>query len=156
MMSRAIVFLFAFLGLFASSLVHAAPVKELSARQIGDLQCNADRLTIVGALATMQGTLSELASSASSDPATAAGVQSVQSDVTDAQQAIGTIAKALFTGQTAPASARDQVKSALLSANSTLSGLTSTDATVSSLLQKATSELKVAGAAGEGVVANCN
>ena len=47
------------------------------------------------------------------------------SSISGAQSAIGTIAKALLTGQTAPADARDQVKSNLLAAQSTLAGITS-------------------------------
>ena len=81
MMSRVVVFLFAVLGLFASSLIHAgklstpadtsaimltfalpplAPTRKIAAHQAGDLQCNIDRFTIVGALAAMQGTLTAL------------------------------------------------------------------------------------------------
>ena len=50
-----------------------------------------------------------------SDPETAAA----------AEQGIKTIAAALLAGQTAPAAARDQIKTSLFAANSTLSGLTS-------------------------------
>ena len=60
-----------------------------------------------------------------SDPATAAGVGNVKASITDAEQGIKTIAAALLAGQTAPAAARDQIKTDLLAANSTLSGLTS-------------------------------
>ena len=108
-----------------------------------------------------------------SDATTAAGVQSVQESVTGAQGAIGVIAKALFTGQTAPASARDQVAGNLTAAHDTLAGLTSyvsashshqpcldlcfcrTDSTVSAALEKASTQLGNAATAGEGVVSNC-
>ena len=43
-----------------------APAGELVARQIGDLQCNIDRLSIVGDLAGLQNTLSSLSSAATS------------------------------------------------------------------------------------------
>ena len=43
-----------------SCLLSTVPVTELAARQVGDLQCNIDRFTIVGALAAMQGTLTAL------------------------------------------------------------------------------------------------
>ncbi len=66
------------LAFFAGSLVHAgmstppcaqsysqltastAPAGEIVARQVGDLQCNLDRLSIVAALAATQGTLKTL------------------------------------------------------------------------------------------------
>ncbi|KAM5545986.1 hypothetical protein V8D89_000112 [Ganoderma adspersum] len=154
MMSRAVVFLFAVLA-FASSLVFAAPVAEIAARQIGDIQCNVDRLSIVGDLAGLQKTLKTLSTQTTDDATASAGIQSVTSSISGAQSAIGTIAKALLTGQTAPADARDQVKSNLLAAQSTLAGITSTDSAVTANLQKATTQLSKAETAGEGVVANC-
>ena len=82
MTSRVAVCLFAFLGLYASPLIHAGTLStpeattlaitltcalpplalslEIAARQAGNLQCNIDRFTIVGALAAMQGTLTAL------------------------------------------------------------------------------------------------
>ncbi|PIL28947.1 hypothetical protein GSI_08994 [Ganoderma sinense ZZ0214-1] len=154
MMSRVLVFFFAVLA-FASSLVFAAPVAEIAARQIGDIQCNVDRLSIVGDLAGLQKTLKTLSTQTANDATASAGVQSVTSSISGAQSAIGTIAKALLTGQTAPADARDQVKSNLLAAQSTLAGITSTDSAVTANLQKATTQLQNAETAGEGVVANC-
>ena len=47
------------------TLPSLAPVAEIAARQIGDIQCNVDRLAIVGALGTMQSTLKDLATQAS-------------------------------------------------------------------------------------------
>ena len=86
MLSRAVVFFFAFLSLFASSQIYdgmclnapthrhntnnalplTAPVNEIAARQIGNVQCNIDRLSIVGDLAGLQNTLSSLSSAATS------------------------------------------------------------------------------------------
>ena len=60
-----------------------------------------------------------------SDPETAATAENVKASITDAEQGIKTIAAALLAGQTAPAAARDQIKTNLLAANGTLSGLTS-------------------------------
>ncbi|KAI1792785.1 hypothetical protein LXA43DRAFT_316091 [Ganoderma leucocontextum] len=154
MMSRVVVFLFAFLA-FTSSLVYAAPAAEIAARQVGDIQCNVDRLSIVGDLAGLQKTLKTLSGQVTDDATASAGIESVTSSVSGAQSAIGTIAKALLTGQTAPAAARDQVKSNLLAAQSALAGITSSDPAVTSNLQKATTQLTNAGTAGEGVVANC-
>ena len=101
--------------------------------------------------------------------------------MTQAQGAIGVIAKALFTGQTAPAAARDQVAGNLTAANTALGALSScvpllvsspaaagagggrgsplphrTDETVSGLITKANSQLAAGAKAGEGVVSNCS
>ena len=48
-------------GSYAHQLHSTAPAPEIAARQIGNLQCNVDRLKIVGTLAAMQGTLKKLA-----------------------------------------------------------------------------------------------
>ena len=37
--------------------MHTAPAREIAARQIGNIQCNIDRLAIVGGLAGLQKTL---------------------------------------------------------------------------------------------------
>ena len=104
----------------------------------------------------------------------------MQDSVSGAQDAIGVIAKALFTGQAAPASARDDVRSNLEAAGTALASITSyvpalcvwgchdsgadccvtkilyrTDPAVTANLDKATTQLTNAGEAGEGVVANC-
>ena len=44
--------------------VSPAPALPIAARQIGNLQCNIDRLSIVGDLAGLQNTLSGMASAA--------------------------------------------------------------------------------------------
>ena len=40
--------------------IHTAPAREIAARQIGNIQCNIDRLSIVGDLAGLQKTLKTL------------------------------------------------------------------------------------------------
>ncbi|KAI0719805.1 hypothetical protein C8T65DRAFT_635210 [Cerioporus squamosus] len=154
-MSRFVMFFFAFLSLLAGSQIYAAPASEIVARQVGNLQCNINRLQIVTGLAKLQGTLKSLSSDVSSDAATAASVQTVSDSVTGAQGAIGVIAKALLTGQAAPAAARDQVAGNLTAAHDALAAINSTDATASATLQKALTQLNDAATAGEGVVSNC-
>ena len=44
----------------ATSPLCLAPVAEIAARQVGDIQCNVDRLSIVGDLAGLQKTLKTL------------------------------------------------------------------------------------------------
>ncbi|CDO72133.1 hypothetical protein BN946_scf184962.g76 [Trametes cinnabarina] len=151
----AVAFIFSFL--FASSEVLGAPAREIIARQIGNLQCNIDRLSIVAGLATTQGTLKKLSQQfAQSDPNSASSVESAIDSISGAQGAIGVIAKALLTGQQAPAAARDQVAGNLTAALETLVALNSTDTgATSKTLQEALTELKDSAAAGQGVVDNC-
>ncbi len=47
---------------YAHLSAFSVPTKEIAARQIGNLQCNIDRLKIVATLAKMQGTLAGIAS----------------------------------------------------------------------------------------------
>ncbi|RDX52503.1 hypothetical protein OH76DRAFT_1454323 [Lentinus brumalis] len=154
-MSRFVMFFFAFLSLLAGSQIYAAPTNEIVARQIGNIQCNINRLQIVTGLAKLQGTLGSLIGEVSSDSAALASVQSAASSVTGAEAAIGVIAKALLTGQAAPADARDQVAANLTAAHDALAAITSTDPTASATLQKALTQLNDAATAGDGVVANC-
>ncbi|KAH9848518.1 hypothetical protein C2E23DRAFT_862557 [Lenzites betulinus] len=142
------------LALLAGALVHATPTTEIAARQVGDLQCNVDRLGIVAALATTQGTLKLLGSQLASDSAAAADVQSVESSITGAQDAIGVIAKALLEGQTAPAAARTDVIGNLTNAHSTLAGISASGAS-GVTLKAALAELAVAQSSGLGVIDNC-
>ncbi|TBU25353.1 hypothetical protein BD311DRAFT_741195 [Dichomitus squalens] len=155
MMSRVVVLLFAFLSLFASSQIYAAPTREIVARQVGDLTCNFDRLSIVAGLATLQGTLKKLSGQVTNDTTAAAGLQTVTDAVSGAEGAIGVIAKALLTGQAAPADARTQVQANLTAAQTALAAINSTDSTISANLDKATTQLANAALAGQGVVANC-
>ncbi|KAI0356975.1 hypothetical protein OH77DRAFT_1423247 [Trametes cingulata] len=150
-------FLALVLALLAGTQLQAAPVKEIAARQIGDLQCNVDRLSIVADLATLQLTLGALSGQVASDPTVSASVHSAQRSILGAQSAIGVIAEALFTLQKAPAEARDQVLGNLTAAHDTLTSLTlpSDDSAVEATLQTALTQLSSATAAGNGVVSNC-
>ncbi|KAI0701852.1 hypothetical protein BC835DRAFT_1264633, partial [Cytidiella melzeri] len=85
----------------------------LVGRQIGDLQCNINRFQIVTALAEMGGTLAALKGQSASDPATSAVVATAQSGLNTANAGVATIAKAIITGQAAPAAARTQVENGL-------------------------------------------
>jgi len=138
---------------FGALLAGAVPVRM---RQIGDLQCNINRLQIVGDLAGLQGTLGALSGEASGNATANEAIQSVRTDITGAQGAIGVIAEALLTGQDAPADARDQVAGNLTSAQNTLSTITLSSTAGTATLQKAQTELSSAITAGEGVVNNCN
>ncbi|KAI0827446.1 hypothetical protein BC628DRAFT_180605 [Trametes gibbosa] len=151
-MFRLLALTLAFFSLLMGSQIYAVPTKEIAARQIGNLQCNIDRLSIVAGLAKTQSTLKKLATNST---ATASSVQSVIDSVSGAQGAIGVIGKALLTGQAAPAAARDQVQGNLTAAHDALAAISSTDTATTASLQKALTQLGNAEQAGLGVVANC-
>ncbi|KAJ7735123.1 hypothetical protein DFH07DRAFT_928211 [Mycena maculata] len=144
-MARILTVLFA---LLVASVAVAAPVEK---RQIGDLTCNIDRLKIVSTLA---GTTSAVGKIQGTDPTTATQVAAAQAGLSSASDGIKTIAAALFTGQTAPASARTQVQTGLLAAQSALGNIT--DPTATAAAATAQSSLAAAIQDGQGVVANCN
>ncbi|KAI0048666.1 hypothetical protein FA95DRAFT_1490529 [Auriscalpium vulgare] len=124
----------------------------LRSRQIGNLQCNLDRAGIVLSLAGAKGTVSDLATSNTTD---ASNIQTVANGIAGAQGAIGVIGKALITGQTAPADARTQVGGNLTQAITTLANIKSDDADTSSKLATAAKQLNDSATAGAGVVSNC-
>ncbi|KAI0342495.1 hypothetical protein BDW22DRAFT_204055 [Trametopsis cervina] len=150
---------FCFAVLIGSIAIQAAPLQQssefLSKRQIGDLQCNINRLQIVGAMAQMGGTLATLKSETASDPATSAAVAAAQGGLNTANQGVATIAKAIITGQNAPAAARTQVEDGLNTVLTSIQNATSSDANVTQNLQKLQTQLQAAGTAGNGVLANC-
>jgi len=137
--------------LFVLSEVHAAPVE----RALGSLKCNAARLRTVAGLAATSGAVNKLSTAASGDAAASTAVTTAQSGLKDAQSGIATIAKALITGQAPPAASRDQVQAGLNNAQTALTGINSTDATVTSGVQTALGSLSKTIAAGQDVVANC-
>jgi hypothetical protein len=126
-------------------LTDALPVlAPLATRQVGNLQCNINRLQIVTDLSSTKKAVSQLgaadaiASSVSSwfsrlayadvcrlnrNTTAAAAVQTVTDGINGAQGAIGVIAKALLTGQTAPAEARQEVQGNLTSAQGALNSI---------------------------------
>ncbi|KAK7678074.1 hypothetical protein QCA50_013479 [Cerrena zonata] len=149
MLSRIIFVLFVALS---AVFVQAAP---LATRQIGNLQCNLDRIKIVSDLAQAKKTTQTLTTQLGSDPAGSQGISAVSDGLSNAQAGIATIAKSLFTGQAAPADARQQVADGLTAAGTALASINSTDPTVTSNLDKLQTQLTSAGTAGEGVVSNC-
>ncbi|KAH8099915.1 hypothetical protein DFH11DRAFT_1737484 [Phellopilus nigrolimitatus] len=135
--------------------VSSAPL-DLTRRQVGDIQCNVNRLQTVSGLSQTISAVNDLASSGSADPSVTNATTTALSGLNSAQSGISTIAKALLTGQTAPADARDQVGQGLSTAQTALSGVNSTDTTVTAALTKAQSALARRRPAGQGVVSNCN
>ncbi|KAI0356983.1 hypothetical protein OH77DRAFT_1400029 [Trametes cingulata] len=154
-MVRFVAIAFALSSLLAGSQIYAAPAGDIAARQIGNLQCNIDRLSIVAGLADTQKTLKTLSTELASDETAASSIKSIQDNVSGAQGAILVIGKALLTGQKAPAEARDQVLGNLTAAHDALTAINSTDTTAAADLQKALTQLTNAQLAGQGVVNNC-
>lgn len=120
-------------------------VVPIESRQVGDLQCNIDRLSIVAALAKTVSDVKTVASAGSgyalnflpghfclsltfntcSDPAVTSATTAAQGGLSSATQGIETIAGALLTGKTAPADARTQVQDGLTTASTALSSINS-------------------------------
>jgi len=117
--------------LLAIALAHSciSPLSTLTIaplpgkRQIGDLQCNIARLKTVGALTKAQKAVSALTAQANGT-ADATNIATAASSLASAQDGIKTIAGALLTGKTAPASARTQVGDGLENALSALGNVT--------------------------------
>ncbi|GLB43718.1 hypothetical protein LshimejAT787_1402300 [Lyophyllum shimeji] len=97
----------------------------LRKRQIGNLRCNIARLQTVGALSASTKAVGKVATAAGSDAASATAAQDAQTGLKSAQDGIATIAKALLTGQSAPAAARTQVEDGLNAAKTSLASITS-------------------------------
>ncbi|KAJ7739396.1 hypothetical protein B0H16DRAFT_1568868 [Mycena metata] len=125
----------------------AAPLQR---RQVGNLQCNINRLKIVTSLASTNTAVGKIDTT---DPATASAVTAAQAGLTCAGAGIKTIAQSLFTGQAAPASARDQVQAGLLAAQTALAGITDPPATAA--VTAAQNQLTTTIADGAAVVADC-
>ncbi|KAF7349887.1 hypothetical protein MVEN_01289300 [Mycena venus] len=136
------------LALYLALCTVAAPLQQ---RQVGDLQCNIDRLKIVNSLASTGTAVGEIDTT---DPATASAVTAAQAGLTSAGAGIKTIALSLITGQAAPASARDQVKAGLLAAQTALAGIN--DPTATAAVTAAQNQLNTTIADGAAVVADCN
>jgi len=135
------------------------PYHVVERRQIGDLQCNLNRLGIVGDLSALGKNVDDMATATSGDATLSPLVASAQDGVNNATAGIKTIAQSLFTGQAAPADARDQVQSGLEAVGTALgqiSAANSTDTSVTTPLAAAQTNLQKATTAGKNVVADCN
>ncbi|KAL0958458.1 hypothetical protein HGRIS_000600 [Hohenbuehelia grisea] len=138
-----------FLAIFACQ-VAAAPIatSRVEPRQIGNLTCNLARLRIVGALGRTGRNMKKIDTN---DAAAATAVSTASTGLGNANAGVATIARAIFTGQQAPASARDQVGEGMLSAQAALQGMGSSDPNVAKTLSTLGDAIK----AGQDVVANC-
>ncbi|THH19535.1 hypothetical protein EUX98_g8755 [Antrodiella citrinella] len=155
MFARASAVLLCALAVFGATSVVAAPLYQHTARQIGDLQCNIDRLKIVGDIVAATATTNTLKSQLASDANGSTQIAAVSSGLGNVSSGIDTIAAALFTGQDAPAAARDQVAQGLTAAITAANSITSTNSQVTSNVNKLKTQLQAAESAGNGVVANC-
>ncbi|KAH8102143.1 hypothetical protein BXZ70DRAFT_55412 [Cristinia sonorae] len=149
--------IFTTLVLLGAALVGAAPTDMHMhyARQIGNLQCNLDRLKIVGDIFAASQTTKTLTKQLSADANGSSLISTVNDGLNQASSGIGEIAVALFTGQKAPAASRDQVESGLNSAFTAVNSITSENAAVTNNVNKLKTQLQAAGSAGDGVLANC-
>lgn len=128
---------------------------DLSRRQIGDLQCNLDRLAVIASVGQTISNIQQIASVGSSDPAVTNATTTALNGLSSAESGIQTILEAIFAGQKAPADARDQVGDGLTVAQNALDSINSTDPAVTSAVSTAESSLHDAEVAADDVVDNC-
>ncbi|KAF7351714.1 hypothetical protein MSAN_01604600 [Mycena sanguinolenta] len=134
-------------SLFVAICATAAPMQR---RQTGDLDCNLARLKIIFDVAGTQQLVSQINAT---DLDTASAVAVAQTGLQSVNSAIQVILAAIFSGQTAPASFRDQVEAGLNLANFALGNIT--DPSLNSTVTAARTRLLTAGADGDMVVAAC-
>ncbi|KAJ6615529.1 hypothetical protein B0H10DRAFT_1801323 [Mycena sp. CBHHK59/15] len=120
----------------------------LHRRQTGDLQCNLARLKIISDVASAETLISQLNTT---DLSTASSVAVAQAGLKSVGDGIQAILLAVFSGQTAPASSRDQVGMGLATAQKALATITDANATVTQAQAKLTSATND----GNDVVSEC-
>ncbi|KAJ7667107.1 hypothetical protein B0H17DRAFT_913301, partial [Mycena rosella] len=117
-------------------------------RQTGDLQCNLARLKIISDVAATGALIGQLNTT---ELSTATAVAVAQAGLKSIDDGIQTILTAVFSGQTAPASSRDQVSDGLAAAQMGLSMITDANATVTQAQAKLASAIMD----GDNVVSEC-
>nr|GAT54317.1 predicted protein [Mycena chlorophos] len=145
------------LSFVLAASVISAPIHK--ARQLGDLQCNVDRLSIINQVSKTQSLISEVqnANSTLLDLPTQSALAVAQTGLEQVNLAVQTILDAALQNQTAPAASRDQVSDGL---DAALEGLQSASKTIqdsglNATIADAISSVIQAGQDGNNVVADC-
>ncbi|KAH8102138.1 hypothetical protein BXZ70DRAFT_930442 [Cristinia sonorae] len=136
-------------------LVGAVPA-HISARQVGDLQCNIDRVKVTGSVFQALQTTRSLTQQLQNDAAGTALLTTINQGLLGAEDGIADLVTALFAGQTAPESAVDQVGGGLTLAFDAASNITSADPAVTDSVNKLKNELLQASFAGDNVLDECH
>ncbi|KAJ7457898.1 hypothetical protein FB451DRAFT_1142558 [Mycena latifolia] len=134
--------------LFSLCIVACVAAAPLHRRQTGDLQCNLARLKIISDVAAIETLIGQLNTT---ELSTASAVAVAQAGLKSVDAGIQTILTAVFSGQTAPASSRDQVGTGLATAQQALSLITDANATVTQVQAKLASAIMD----GNNVVSEC-
>ncbi|KAJ7432567.1 hypothetical protein FB451DRAFT_1111483 [Mycena latifolia] len=135
---------------FSLCIVACAAAAPLHRRQTGDLQCNLARLKIISDVAATETLISQLNTT---ELSTATAVAVAQAGLKSVDDGIQTILTAVFSGQTAPASSRDQVGTGLATAQQALSLIT--DPSANATVTQAQAKLASAITDGNNVVSEC-
>ncbi|TCD66098.1 hypothetical protein EIP91_001750 [Steccherinum ochraceum] len=138
------------------AIVASADPPQLSARQVGDLQCNIDRVKTVGSVIQALVTTRNLTQQLSSDSVNSAHVADITGGLNKAEDGIAVIVAAIFAGQKAPNEARTEVGDGLSTAFDAASNITSTDPDVVANVNQLKTELQEASFAGDNVVDECH
>ncbi|KAI0023306.1 hypothetical protein F4780DRAFT_729211 [Xylariomycetidae sp. FL0641] len=115
----------------------------LGSRQLGGLTCNIARIRIVTALGQTKDEVGSIKDTAVADKAS--------TGLDQAGSGIGEIAKALLSGEDAPAASRDKVAAGLTAAGTALKAGDQTDEAVTNAMES----LQKAKDAGQDVVSDC-
>lgn len=127
----------------------------LTKRQIGGLRCNIARLQTVRNLSASTKAVKNLSATAQGDTLAMTEVQNAMAGLQSAKDGVSTIARAIVTGQQAPASARDQVGQGLNAAQTSLNSIQSSDPAINDGAAAASAMVGKTLTAGAAVVANC-
>ncbi|ETW83851.1 hypothetical protein HETIRDRAFT_102501 [Heterobasidion irregulare TC 32-1] len=145
--------LFIFAAVLACAFV--ANAGPLSRRQVGNAQCNIDRLKFVVNLQETSDQINKLATELANTNFSST-VDSAQSGIDGAFQATDGIADAIFSNQTAPPELRNQVGGNLTIVLKALLSINTTDPTASATLENAKSFFQTAAEASNDVVEDCH
>ncbi|KAI1792784.1 hypothetical protein LXA43DRAFT_1093423 [Ganoderma leucocontextum] len=149
MLSRTVVFFLAFLSLFVSTQIYAAPAPKIASRQLGTIGCDLARLGVSAGLSTLQGILATVAGQVTDNAALSTVIQTVVDTVSSAEDAISTIGTSAASGDLLTV-LQDNL-TAVETALSDLTNLSSTD--IASTIESALEQL--AGTAIADALAAC-
>ncbi|PIL28946.1 hypothetical protein GSI_08993 [Ganoderma sinense ZZ0214-1] len=137
MLSRAVVFFFAFLSLFVNSQIYAAPTREIASRQLGTIGCELARTGVSLGLSTLNGILTTVESQVTDNAALSTVIQTVLGAVSSAESAISSLGSA-----TSASDALSLVQTNIAAVETALSSLTnSTSSDIGANIEKALEQI---------------
>lgn len=137
MLSRAVVCFFAFLSLFATCQIYAAPTREVTSRQLGTAGCELARLGVSTGLSILQGILTTVEGQVTDNAALSTVIQIVLDAVSAAESAVSS-----FDSISTPADALALVEANIAAVESALGVLAnSTSSDIGANIEKALDQI---------------